>query len=67
GLHIRHDILDRPGEPIQGRFAYMMGQGGQVVYLMPSHDLVVVRFGGRHQKLHSTLYEVWRAVTVSGS
>lgn len=58
-LHARHDILDRHGEPLQGRFTYFIGQGGQTLYMMPEHDLVVVRFGERHQKLHSTLYTVW--------
>lgn len=58
-LHARHDILDRGGEPLQGRFTYFIGQGGQTLYMMPEYDLVVVRFGERHQKLHSTLYTVW--------
>lgn len=60
--HMRHDILNRPGEALQGRFSYFLGQGGQIVYLMPEADLTVVRFGQRHQKLHSTLYAVWRSV-----
>lgn len=63
--HVRHDILDRKGEPLQGPFTYFIGQGGQMLYLMPSHDLVVVRFGDMHQKLHSTLYEAWRSVLPS--
>jgi len=54
---MRYDILDRAGEPLAGPFAYFLGQGGQVVYLKPSDDLVVVRFGGGIQLLHSTLYE----------
>lgn len=62
GLQIRHDVLDRPGEKIQGDFSFMMGRGGQVVYMMPEKDLVVVRFGEKHQLLHSTLYEVWRMI-----
>lgn len=62
GLHVRHDILDRAGEPLQGRFTYFMGTGGQAVYLMPDKDLVVVRFGERPQRLHSTLYEAWRQI-----
>jgi CubicO group peptidase (beta-lactamase class C family) len=62
GLHVRHDILDRAGEPLQGRFTYFMGTGGQTVYLMPDKDLVVVRFGERPQRLHSTLYEAWRQI-----
>jgi CubicO group peptidase (beta-lactamase class C family) len=53
---IRHDILDRAGEGVQGPFAYMLGHGGQMVYLLPSLDAVVVRFGAQPQLLHSTLY-----------
>ncbi len=62
GLHIRHDILDRTGEALQGRFSYFMGSRGQITYLLPDQDLVVVRFGDGFQKLHSTLYEVGRTV-----
>lgn len=62
-LHAWHDILDRPGEPLQGRFTYFMGNGGQAVYLMPEKDLIVVRFGTRPQLLHSTLYEAWRQIS----
>ncbi|HUR43421.1 MAG TPA: serine hydrolase, partial [Aestuariivirga sp.] len=62
-LHVWHDILDRPGEPLQGRFTYFMGNGGQAVYLMPEKDLIVVRFGARPQLLHSTLYEVWKQIS----
>ena len=65
GLHIRHDVLDRPGEPLQGPFTYMFGNGGQVIYLMPSAGLVVVRFGRDIQLLHSTLYSAWRALSPS--
>lgn len=65
--HLRYDVLDRPGEPLQGRFAYFIGSGGQTVYLMPDKDLVVVRFGDRLQRLHSTLYAAWRAVTPAGA
>ncbi len=61
-LHAWHDILDRPGEPLQGRFTYFMGNGGQTVYLIPEKDLIVVRFGARPQLLHSTLYEVWHQI-----
>lgn len=61
-LHAWHDILDRPGEPLHGRFTYFMGNGGQAVYLMPEKDLIVVRFGERPQLLHSTLYEVWKQI-----
>lgn len=65
GLHVRHDILDRPGESLKGGFTYFMGQGGQVVYLMPQYDLVVVRFGEQHQLLHSTLYDVGRMLNIA--
>ena len=61
-LHAWHDILDRPGETLQGRFTYFMGNGGQAVYLMPEKDLIVVRFGTEPQLLHSTLYEVWKQI-----
>ncbi len=61
GLHVRHDILDRPGEALQGPFTYMMGQGGQIVYMMPEKDLVAVRFGEEHALLHSTLYSLWNS------
>ncbi|MDX2264950.1 MAG: serine hydrolase [Hyphomicrobiales bacterium] len=59
--HLGHDILDRPGEPLHGGFAYFLGSGGQITYLMPDKDLVVVRFGERMPPLHSTLYELARA------
>lgn len=62
GLHVRHDILDRAGEPLQGPFTYFLGFGGQLVYMKPEEDLVVVRFGRRHTLLHSTLYYVWREI-----
>lgn len=62
GLHVRHDILDRPGEPLQGPFTYFLGFGGQLVYMKPEDDLVVVRFGRRHTLLHSTLYYAWREI-----
>ena len=59
GDQIRHDVLDRPGEVLDGPFAYFLGHGGQVVYLLPLQDAVVVRFGDRVQLLHSTLYELF--------
>ncbi len=62
GLHIRHNILDRSGEPLQGRFAYFMGRGGQVVYIMADKRFVVVRFGDKQQLLHSTLYASWKSI-----
>lgn len=61
-LHAWHNILDRPGEALQGRFTYFMGNGGQAVYLMPEKDLIVVRFGAEPQLLHSTLYEAWKQI-----
>lgn len=63
GHHINHNILDRPGEPLQGAFSYMLGSGGQVTYMMPQEDFIVVRLGYGMQLLHSTLYEAWRSVT----
>lgn len=62
GLHVRHDILDREGESIQGPFTYFVGHGGQLVYLLPKHDLVIVRFGRKHTLLHSTVYYLWRII-----
>lgn len=62
GYHIRHDLLDRPGEPLQGSFTYMMGQGGQLLYLMPGQDLIVFRSGERMPLLHTTLYAAWKAI-----
>lgn len=58
GWHLRHDILDREGERLAGPFAYFMGHGGQMLYILPESDMVVVRFGDRLQLLHSTLYEL---------
>jgi len=61
-LHAWHNILDRPGEALQGQFTFFMGNGGQAVYLMPEKDLIVVRFGAEPQLLHSTLYEAWKQI-----
>ncbi|GFE63518.1 serine hydrolase domain-containing protein [Litoreibacter roseus] len=58
GWHLRHDVLDRDGEALAGPFTYFMGRGGQMLYLLPDSDMVVVRFGERPQLLHSTLYEL---------
>jgi len=58
----RYDILNREGQALQGRFIYFMGHNGQVVYLMPSQKLIVVRFGEKPQLLHSTLYESWNSI-----
>lgn len=57
-----HNVLDRPGEQLQGPFAYFFGSRGQAVYLMPKERLAVVRFGNRTQLLHSTLYEIGRSI-----
>ena len=57
---IRYNVLDREGELINGPFLYFTGLGGQVTYLVPDHDLIVIRFGDRYQLLHSTLYEIAR-------
>ena len=61
-LQVYHNVLDRPGEALQGRFTYMFGSGGQIVYMMPQRKLVVVRFGRQMQLLHSTLYAAWRSL-----
>ena len=61
GWHIRHDVLDRDGAGIAGPFAYMTGLDGQMVYLIPGADTVVVRFGERVQLLHSTIYDLFPA------
>ena len=58
----RYDILNRKGQALQGRFIYFMGHNGQVVYLMPEKNLIVIRFGEKPQLLHSTLYEVWNSI-----
>ena len=62
GLHIYHDILDRDGEALQGRFSYLFGSRGQIVCVIPERDLVVVRFGRKIPLLHTTLYQAWRAI-----
>lgn len=62
GAHIRQDILDRSGQELQGPFTYLMGQGGQVLYLMPEQKLVVYRAGEDWQLLHSTLYGAWNSL-----
>lgn len=60
GDHIRHDLLDRAGENIQGPFAYFFGHQGQITYFLPDRRVVAVRFGEQPQLLHSTLYELFR-------
>ncbi|MDA4844246.1 serine hydrolase domain-containing protein [Hoeflea poritis] len=67
GTQIFHNVLDRQGEPLQGPFTYMLGRGGQTTYMMPQHDLVVVRFGERIPLLHSTLYAAWDSVSTGMS
>ncbi len=62
GLHVYHNILDRQGQSLQGRFTFAFGNMGQVIYMMPDKDFVVVRLGERVAPLHSTLYAVWRSI-----
>lgn len=62
GHHIRQNVLDRPGQALQGSFTYLMGQNGQVLYLMPQYRLVVYRAGEGLQLLHSTLYAAWETL-----
>lgn len=57
---IRYDILDRDGETLSGPFLYFSGLNGQITYIVPDRDLIVVRFGDGYQLLHSTLYEANR-------
>jgi CubicO group peptidase (beta-lactamase class C family) len=59
GWHLRHDILDREAASAQGPFAYFAGHSGQIVYLLPEQNAVVVRFGAKPQLLHSTLYTLF--------
>ena len=59
GWHLRHDVLDRQGEALSGPFSYFAGHDGQIVYLLPEQDAVVVRFGAKPQLLHSTLYTLF--------
>lgn len=54
----RYDVFDRDGEDLDGPFLYFSGRGGQVLYLVPDEDLVVVRFGQLNQRLHTTMYQV---------
>ena len=61
GQHVLQDVLDRPGQTLQGPFTYLFGQGGQVLYLMPQRGLVVFRSGDAQQLLHSSLYAAWTA------
>lgn len=61
GDQIRHDVLDREGQVAQGPFAYFTGLYGQMTYLLPQTDAVVVRFGDGAQLLHSTVYDLFPA------
>lgn len=63
GRHLRQNVLDRAGQALQGPFTYLMGQGGQVLYLMPEQQLVVYRSGETAQLLHSTLYGAWNSIS----
>ena len=62
GIHIYHNVLDLPGRHLTGPFSFMFGSRGQVVYMMPQRNLVVVRFGEKVQRLHSTLRGAWRSL-----
>lgn len=62
GEHTWQDVLDRPGQALQGPFTYLMGQGGQTLYLMPDKGLVVFRAGDDIELLHSTLYGAWNSL-----
>jgi CubicO group peptidase (beta-lactamase class C family) len=64
---VYHNILDKPGETLSGPFAYFFGSRGQAVYLKPNERLAVVRFGGKVQLLHSTLYGVGRSLLAGQS
>lgn len=59
---VYHNILDRAGEPMSGRFTYFMGSRGQMTYLKPDDGVVAVRFGDRIPLLHSTLYAIARTM-----
>lgn len=61
GFHIQQNVLDRDGEELQGPFTYLLGQGGQMLYLMPERGLVVYRAGEGLPLLHSTLYGAWNS------
>lgn len=63
GAHIRQNVLDREGQALQGPFTYLLGQGGQMLYLMPQHGLVVYRAGENIPLLHSTLYGAWNSTS----
>lgn len=63
GQHLYHNILDRKGERLQGAFAFMFGSRGQIVYMKPEDDLVVVRLGEQLPLLHSTLYAAYDSAT----
>lgn len=62
---VYHDLLDRAGEPLAGRFAYFMGSRGQTTYLKPDDGLVAIRFGGQMPLLHSTLYGIGRTLAAT--
>lgn len=65
GVHLFHNVLDREGETLRGAFSYMFGTAGQVIYMLPERDLVVVRLGDGIPLLHSTFYAAWRDVKPS--
>jgi hypothetical protein len=63
GSHVYHNMLNRAGERLQGRFTYFFGSRGQTVYMMPQEKLVAVRFGQQIPKLHSTLYAIDHSIS----
>jgi CubicO group peptidase (beta-lactamase class C family) len=67
GQHVWQDVLDRPGQSLQGQFTYLFGQNGQILYLMPERDLVVYRAGEKVQLLHSTLYGAWNTAATAAT
>jgi hypothetical protein len=67
GNHNLQNVLDRPGQELQGPFTYFMGQNGQILYLMPGKGLVAYRAGTTYQFLHSTLYEAWNSAGLPGN
>ena len=65
GLHIYHNILDRKGESLQGRFVFAFGSKGQVIYMMPDKDLDIVRLGEQVAPQRFRLYSAWRSMMSS--
>ncbi|SFZ85838.1 CubicO group peptidase, beta-lactamase class C family [Devosia enhydra] len=63
GFGMFQDVLDRPGETLNGGLTYFGGQSGQILSIMPERGLVIYRAGRRHQRLHSTHYAVWNRLS----